>query len=179
MWKLWIRTKFLLIAGYVSSRRLAWILVCIPCWQSEIDTGENWPLRSHTAVSQRIQSVTQPHANVYLCSQSWRCAQLHGLCDRIIQQILKCQFFVTVWRWCTSLALAYEQRLTLETISIGYGLFHRSIICMPISSACMVNACMHSWLVVWYHAVVCIIYWDLKPTSCLVSTWQSTVQQLA
>ena len=31
-----------------------------------------------------IQSVTQPRANVFICSQNWRCAQLHGLCDWII-----------------------------------------------------------------------------------------------
>ena len=31
-----------------------------------------------------IQSVTQPRANVYICSQNWRCAQLHGLCDWIM-----------------------------------------------------------------------------------------------
>ena len=34
--------------------------------------------------------------------QNCKCAYLHGLCDWIVQQILKYQFFVTVWQWGTS-----------------------------------------------------------------------------
>ena len=49
---------------------------------------------SHTVPCPRgIQSVTQPRAKVYICSQNQRCVQLHGLCDCIVI----CQF-MTAWR---------------------------------------------------------------------------------
>jgi len=45
----------------------------------------------YSALSQGIQSVTQPHANVYICSQNWRCSQFHGLHD--LQILIMSVFF--------------------------------------------------------------------------------------
>ena len=55
----------------------------------------------------RIQSVMQPCANDYVIMQSKsKVCELYSLCDWIVQQILKCQFFVTLWQ--QGISLAYE-----------------------------------------------------------------------
>ena len=64
----------------------------------------------------RIQSVMQPCANDYVIMQSKsKVCELYSLCDWIVQQILKCQFFVTLWQ--QGISLAYEWRLLLRYIS--------------------------------------------------------------
>ena len=57
----------------------------------------------YNALSKRNLISHKPHAYVYIRDQNWSCAQLHGLCDWIVQQIL---IYVSSSWLCDSEALA-------------------------------------------------------------------------